>query len=318
MSLKAVVFGHSTIDNVIRTDGSAYFGVAGGAGMYAASGASLWCANKEVGISTKLGKQFRKDELESITSNPAMDASGLVQTDRVGIKLWMLFDDDGYRHWVLHHDACTRQSAAPDPDSTPRAYFEEPKGYHFSPLPTTSVEALLEHIQNDRYIQLDPHYEWFFPQYLSDWKRILPRLNTILPSEDELCKFFDISYGRSLDSLKDYAKRLSDMGPSLVVVKLGERGAMVYNRNTDRCILVPSCASNIVDPTGAGDTFGGSFLISRLENDPVEISMIKGAVGASITLEHQGVTEVFRLPHGVAEARYEQNRDALLSKIQEI
>ncbi len=316
MGVSYVVMGHTTLDNVISTDGSAYFHVAGGAGLYATSGAAYWCRSKEVGVVTKLGRQFKKEDEDCIKGHAGVDGSGLIRMDRVGIKLWMLFDEDGYRNWVLQHVSWSRESAAPEPQNIPEAYLKSAKGYHLSPLPPESVERLLDCIPKEAYIQLDPHYEWFYPQFLPEWKRILPRLDTVLPSEDELCKFFDIPYGSPLSTILEYAKRLSDMGPETVVVKLGSKGAMVYDGVSNQGILVPSCAEQVIDATGAGDTFGGSFLVSRTEGEPLETAMIKGAVGASLTLEHKGVIENFRLPVGMAQQRYSERVAKLTSSME--
>lgn len=318
MSVKVVIFGHSTLDSVIRTDESAYFRVAGGAGLYAASGAAYWCENHEVGICAKLGKQFREEELAVILRNKGIDASGLVRMDREGIKLWMLFDDDGYRHFVMQHDSCTRESAAPDPDAVPEAFYREAKGYHFAPMPIESIERILARLDPKRYVQLDPHYEFFYPKFREEWKHILPRVQVILPSEDELCKYFDIPYGQPLAALKTYAMRLADAGPKAVVIKLGKRGAMAYERDSGRCFSIPSCAVNVVDATGAGDTFGGSFLVSHMNGDPLELSMIKGTVGSSLTLEHRGVIENYRLPCGVAAERCKKLQAELMNAIRPI
>lgn len=315
---KYVVMGHTTLDNVVYTDGRAYFSVAGGAGLYAASGAAYWCANKEVGVVTKLGRQFRAEDYLSICSHPAIDGTGIKRMDREGIKLWMLFDDDGYRHWVLQHDSCSRQSAAPSADDIPDSFIETALGYHFSPLPPDSVEELLERIPKGRYIQLDPHYEWFFPQFAEQWKRILPRIDVALPSEDELCKFFDIPYGQPESVLADYAARLCQMGVKTVIVKMGQRGAMAYDGAKNRCILIPSCAEKVKDATGAGDTFGGSFLVSQTNGGNVELSMAKGSIGASLTLEHEGVMENFALSEDAVQVRCKKNLDKLLNSVIEI
>ncbi|MDO4543834.1 MAG: carbohydrate kinase family protein [Clostridia bacterium] len=306
MSVSYAVFGHTTLDNVISTDGSAYFRVAGGAGMYAASGAAFWCKDREVGLITKIGARFDPEDERFIRAHRAIDDAALTRMEREGIKLWMLFDDDGYRHWVLQHDSCSREAAAPSVSDIPSGFLDEVRGCHFSPLPPQSVEELIKVVPKGCYVQLDPHYEWFFPKYERQWKRILSRLDTILPSEDELCKFFDIPYGQPISTLKEYALRLADMGPNEVVVKLGERGAFVLERDRGTCTLVPSCARRVVDATGAGDTFGGCYLVGRAGGETPASAMIRGAAGASLTLERKGVMENFRLTAEAAAQRYDE------------
>ena len=55
------------------------------------------------------------------------------------------------------------------------------------------------------------------------------------------------------------AKAVLEMGPSAVVVKRGEHGALLLHG--DSLFAVPAVPlENVVDPTGAGDSFAGGFL----------------------------------------------------------
>jgi len=53
-------------------------------------------------------------------------------------------------------------------------------------------------------------------------------------------------------------KHLWDQGVQMVAVKMGKEGSMIgYNGEINH---IPSCVTNIVDSSGAGDTFNGGFL----------------------------------------------------------
>jgi len=55
------------------------------------------------------------------------------------------------------------------------------------------------------------------------------------------------------------AKRVLEMGPSLVIIKKGEHGSLVFGR--DFTFAAPAYPVELLfDPTGAGDTFAGGFL----------------------------------------------------------
>ena len=55
------------------------------------------------------------------------------------------------------------------------------------------------------------------------------------------------------------AKQLRQMGPTLVVIKKGEHGVLVYS---DRfmCMFPAYPVEKVIDPTGAGDTFAGGLM----------------------------------------------------------
>lgn len=62
-------------------------------------------------------------------------------------------------------------------------------------------------------------------------------------------------------SMQAAADRLLSYGISVVVVTQAAQGCMVYTHNQTQ--HVPGFAVDVVDVTGAGDTFGGSFVAAR-------------------------------------------------------
>ena len=73
------------------------------------------------------------------------------------------------------------------------------------------------------------------------------------------------------------AKKLVDMGVSVVAVTLGADGALVCTKEGSR--VVPGYRADMVDTTGAGDSFWGGFLKSLLESEknPEEVSLQEAA-----------------------------------------
>ena len=126
-----------------------------------------------------------------------------------------------------------------------------------------------------------------------------------MPSEDEFVKFFDIPYGQPPERYIPYIRELLAMGPRIVVVKLGAQGALLATAESPAVYLVPTAAreEDIVDFTGAGDGFCGSFLYHHLDGlSPLDCA-VRGAVTSSLVLEGWGVLHTLRLPHGAAEQR---------------
>lgn len=224
--VKVVCIGHTTTDNLIKYDGTCRFESTGGAGVYAASGASYWGSDHDVGLVTRLGSSYNQSCIEHIRGHRAINDAGMVPMDKKGIHLWLLYDADGYRHWVIHHDSCSREEATPVPSEIPEG-FKEARGFHFSPLPLYPLTELINTLPEDAWIQVDPHYEWFFPEYREEWERILRRVSVVLPSEDEFTKFFDIPLAFDIDNYKKHMRELSAMGPPIVVLKMGPQGAIL-------------------------------------------------------------------------------------------
>jgi sugar/nucleoside kinase (ribokinase family) len=86
------------------------------------------------------------------------------------------------------------------------------------------------------------------------------------------------------------ARELASRGPSVVVVKLGANGAIVYHE--DKPFLAPTYPlEQVVDPTGAGDSFAGAFLGSLaaergIDRRAVNRALVYGAAVASYAVEH--------------------------------
>ncbi len=90
-------------------------------------------------------------------------------------------------------------------------------------------------------------------------------------------------------NLTTCARKILAMGPSYVVIKKGEHGAMLVTRQG--MYLIPAFpVDNVVDPTGAGDTFAGGFLGSLsqqpvIDDKSVCKALLHGSVVASFGVE---------------------------------
>ena len=61
----------------------------------------------------------------------------------------------------------------------------------------------------------------------------------------------------------------------LVVIKLGSKGAMAVNGNDSA--KVPAVTTNVVDTTGAGDSFAAGFIPMWLETNDLTQALTAGA-----------------------------------------
>ncbi len=79
------------------------------------------------------------------------------------------------------------------------------------------------------------------------------------------------------------------LGCRYVIIKKGEHGALLFSKNLN--FSAPSYPqSELVDPTGAGDSFAGGFIgylaaTGRLDNDAIKKAVVIGSVMASFNIE---------------------------------
>ncbi len=98
-----------------------------------------------------------------------------------------------------------------------------------------------------------------------------------------------------------------DRGPSRVVIKQGEYGALLIERN--RTFYAPAFPlEEVFDPTGAGDAFAGGFMgyVARtgdLSSDNLRRAMVYGATMGSFAVAHFGIRGFDDVRLGDVEAR---------------
>lgn len=90
-------------------------------------------------------------------------------------------------------------------------------------------------------------------------------------------------------SLVKAARKIFEMGPKYLVIKKGEHGALLFSG--DDVFFAPALPlAEVVDPTGAGDTFAGGFIgylasTGDLSFDNMKRAVIYGSAMASFCVE---------------------------------
>jgi len=106
------------------------------------------------------------------------------------------------------------------------------------------------------------------------------------------------------------ARRILQMGPSSVIIKRGEYGAIHFGPAT--VFAVPAYPlEEVFDPTGAGDAFAGGlvgYLAASGDLSPTGIrrGIVYGSVLASYTVEDFSLERLRRLSRDDIEQRYRQ------------
>jgi sugar/nucleoside kinase (ribokinase family) len=111
-------------------------------------------------------------------------------------------------------------------------------------------------------------------------------------------------------SLVRAANKILAMGPRHLVVKKGEHGALLFSG--DRVFFAPALPlEDIIDPTGAGDTFAGGFIgfLARTQDHSFENlkrAIIVGSALASFCCEKFGIQRLLEIKREDIDARVQQ------------
>ena len=111
-------------------------------------------------------------------------------------------------------------------------------------------------------------------------------------------------------SLVRAAQKILAMGPKYLIIKKGEHGALLFDKNN--VFFAPALPlEDVFDPTGAGDTFAGGFIgyLAETKNisfDNMKRAIIYGSALASFCVEKFGTERLVNLTEAELEKRVEQ------------
>ena len=117
--------------------------------------------------------------------------------------------------------------------------------------PVLQLEVLSQ-VRNPLFVGMDTMNFWIDSKQ-KDLLNVLKKVDIVFMNETE---------AKMLTQTRNpvtAVKKIAEMGPQYVVVKRGEYGSTLYSK-TDGFFQIPALPiENVVDPTGAGDSFAGGF-----------------------------------------------------------
>ena len=76
-----------------------------------------------------------------------------------------------------------------------------------------------------------------------------------------------------------------------VIIKFGSKGAKCFSENDNIAVGVYP-VKKVIDPTGAGDVFGGGFISGLVDGLSTKEAMLRGSALASFCIEDFGVKKL--------------------------
>lgn len=111
-------------------------------------------------------------------------------------------------------------------------------------------------------------------------------------------------------SLVKAAQKILEMGPKVLIIKKGEHGALLFNK--EQVFFAPALPlEDVFDPTGAGDSFAGGFIGYLAETKDISFENMKraiifGSAMASFTVEKFGVERLVGLTQEQVDERVQE------------
>ncbi len=279
-----VVVGNLTIDDVIQPDGSSQMGTLGGNTVHAAVAALTWTG--DVGVVARCGADFPAAALERLRAAGA-DIGGIRPIEGPTVRNWVIYEADGSRNWVYRTPRGRSAEVAPQPGDVPAAWLDRTPApvVHVAAMPLAAATAVVRSVRDrvpEAVITLDTHEDWpGAPEVLAAARLV----DVFVPSREELAEI------AGYDDPPRAAAELAATGVRCVVVKLGGDGALVAVADAP-LVRVPAVAVDVVDSTGAGDSFCGGFAAGLALGEDMTQAARRGCVTAAAAI---GATGSLRL-----------------------
>lgn len=167
--------------------------------------------------------------------------------------------------------------------------------------PELQVEVL-EQISKPKLVIADTMNFWISGKPL-ELAKMLKRIDLLVINEEESRQLAGVH------NIRKAARALMAMGPRIVVIKRGEYGALLFEG--DSVFSAPAYPlEEVMDPTGAGDTFAGGMLGFLTKQDSIDgttlrRAVIHGSVLASFCVEGISADRLVGVQPKELEQRYQ-------------
>jgi tagatose kinase len=204
---------------------------------------------------------------------------------------FVTYTDTGSRHFVfnIRNSASGHLSAAHVNESilSDCTWLHVMGSSLFSPEIASAVRKAIGIVKNKGgIISFDPNIRpelWGSTGTREAFHSIVAQTDLLLPSGDETTLL--VGVGTEDEAIK----KLLELGVGEIVVKRGNAGCTYYDKT--RRMDVPAISVHEVDPTGAGDCFGATYVACRVQGKSVEDALRYACAAGAHAVTRQGPME---------------------------
>ncbi|MFL6315428.1 MAG: PfkB family carbohydrate kinase [Nitrososphaeraceae archaeon] len=291
------VFGTIALDTT-RTPFKTQTRIMGGAATYASLSSSIFTSTSIVGI---VGSDF-PTEYRNILDDRVDTRGVITKEDGKTFHYDSSFDYDLYHRTSNKTELNVIEDFEP---VIPNQYIDSEYVYLANNDPIQNIK-ILEHFSNPKLIVCDTIEYWILNQK-QDIIKMMSKVDGVVINDEEarlLCK---------TTNLIKCAKLIMSWGPWFTIIKKGEHGSLFVNDDT----VFPAPAypmEEIVDPTGAGDSFAGGFMGHIAKQNSLSVNTMKeaviyGNVMGAFAVEGFGIKKLLEITKEDVQNRYETYRN---------
>ncbi len=258
--------------------------IVGGAATYISISASYFAKDQK--IVSVVGDDFPKETLLDLKSR-GIDIEGLQVKDGEKTFFW----SGKYHNDMNSRDTLvTELNVLEKFDPIIPASYQGVEYLMLGNLAPTVQRQVIERLEErPKLIALDTMNFWM--DIMMEEVHNTIKLVDVLIINDEEARQLSGEY-----SLRKAAKKILTMGPTYLIIKKGEHGALLFNE--EKVFFAPALPlEEVFDPTGAGDTFAGGFMgyLAKTEDisfENMKRAIIAGSAMASFCVELFGTERI--------------------------
>jgi sugar/nucleoside kinase (ribokinase family) len=287
-----LVVGSVALDSVETPFGEARDALGGSATFFSIAASYF----TEVSIVAVVGTDFPPEHVEFLQSK-GVDTSGLVVEDGETFRWAGIYGYDLNERETIETRLNVFETFRPEvPERLASSEF-----LFLANIDPELQLSVLDQVSSPKLVACDTMNFWIAGKR-SALEQLVKKVDVMIMNDSECRELAGES------NLIKAARKVLDMGPSTVVVKKGEHGALMCGGDSFFSAPAFPC-EDVFDPTGAGDSFAGGFMgyLAKLRDvspSSLRRAVIFGTVMASFSVEEFSVGGMSSLRMADIEERF--------------
>ncbi|MCC6555446.1 MAG: sugar kinase [Polyangiaceae bacterium] len=292
-----LIVGSMAFDDLELPTGSAR-DVVGGSATYSSFAASTFAPVRVVAV---VGDDFPAETLDAMRAR-GIDVEGIERAEGKTFRWSGRYDEDLIHRTTLDTQLNVFASFAP---RLPESYRDTPFVLLGNIHPALQLDVL-EQIRAPRFVLADTMNFWISgePRTVAS---MLRRIDTLVVNDEEARQLSGIY------NIRRAAKDILTRGPRRLIIKRGEHGALLFDE--EGVFAAPGFPlEDVIDPTGAGDSFAGGllgYLATQAQVTPLALrrAMLYATATASFCVEAIGTRRIASVTREDITRRVDEIRD---------
>ncbi len=297
--MSIVVVGFLAYDTVETPNGKVEEVIGGGASYFAIAARFF----SPVSIVAVVGSDYRAEDMQMFTDRN-IDVRGVVKREGHTTRWHGRYHEDLNVRDTVKLSLNVLENFTPEllPDQRRADYL------YLAPNDPALQEHVLDQVLSPKVVVADL-YDYWIENMRPGLAKVLERIQILLCSDNEA----RVLTGEH--NLVKAGRAILKMGPATVLIKRGEYGVLQFSE--EGMFAVPAYPlEDVVDPTGAGDTFAGGMMgflarHGRVTESSLRTAVVYGSVMASFVVERFSLERLLDLSWEEIDNRYREFIDLI-------